>query len=108
MRADNIQRDSITDARDLIGMVPTRSLRDGRPIQVSQVERPLMVAKGSLVTMVLRGPAMLLTAQGRAQESGSKGDVIRITNTQSKQVVEAVVTGPGTAVVRSTSRLAMK
>jgi flagella basal body P-ring formation protein FlgA len=108
MRADNIQRDTITDAGDLIGMVPTRSLRDGRPIQISQVERPLMVAKGSLVTMVLRGPAMLLTAQGRAQESGSKGDVIRITNTQSKQVVEAVVTGPGTVVVRSASRLAMK
>ena len=108
LRADHIQRDTITDAKDLIGLVPTRSLRDGKPIQASQVRRPLMVAKGSLVTMVVRGPAMLLTAQGRAQESGSKGDVIRIANTQSKQVVEAMVTGPGTVVVRSASRLAMK
>ena len=108
LRADQIQRDTITDPKDLIGLETARSLRDGRPIRVSQVRRPVMVTKGSLVTMMLTGPTMLLTARGRAQESGSKGDVIRISNTQSKQVLEAVVTGPGTVVVRSANRLAMK
>ncbi len=108
LRADQIQRDTITDPKDLIGLETARSLRDGRPIRVSQVRRPVMVTKGSLVTMMLTGPTMLLTARGRAQESGSKGDVIRISNTQSKQVLEAVVTGPGTVVVRSATRLAMK
>ena len=67
-----------------------------------------MVNKGSLVTMTLTGPAMLLTARGRAQENGGKGDVIRITNTHSKQVVEAVVTGPGRVMVGFANRLAMK
>ncbi len=108
LRSDQIQRDTITDPTDLIGLETARSLRDGRPIRVSQVRRPVMVTKGSLVTMMLTGPTMLLTARGRAQESGSKGDVLRISNTQSKQVLEAVVTGPGTVVVRSANRLAMK
>ncbi len=108
LRNDRIQRDTITNATDLIGLVPTRSLGNGKPIRVSQVRRPLMVVKGSFVTMMLTGPTMLLTARGRAQENGSKGDVIRITNTQSKQVIEAVVTGPGTVVVGSANRLAMK
>ena len=108
MRADKIQRDTVTDPKDLIGLETTRSLRDGKPIRVSQVRRPVLVTKGSLVIMMLKGPTMLLTARGRAQESGSKGDVIGITNTQSKQLVEAVVTGPGTVAVRSANRLAMK
>ena len=108
VRADHIQRDTITDTKDLIGLETTRSLRDGKPIRVSEVRRPVMVTKGNFVTMVLRGPTMLLTARGRAQESGSKGDVIRITNTQSNQLVEAVVTGPGSVSVGSANRLAMK
>lgn len=108
MRADKIQRDTVTDPKDLIGLETTRSLRDGKPIRVSQVRRPVLVTKGSLVIMMLKGPTMMLTARGRAQESGSKGDVIGITNTQSKQLVEAVVTGPGTVAVRSANRLAMK
>ena len=108
MRADQLQRDTITDSKDLIGLVPTRSLRDGKPVRASHVRRPLMVAKGNLVTMVLKGPSMLLTARARAQESGSKGDVIRVANTQSKQVLEAVVTGPGTVAVGSAKILAMK
>jgi len=108
LRTDRIQRDTITDPKDLIGLEATHSLRAGKPIQVAQVRRPLMVTKGSLVTMMLTGPTMLLTARGHAQESGGKGDVIRITNTQSKQLVEALVTGPGTVVVRYANRLAMK
>ena len=108
MRADKIQRDTVTDPKDLIGLETTRSLRGGKPIRVSQVRRPVLVTKGSLVIMTLKGPTMLLTARGRAQESGSKGDVIVITNTQSKQLVEAVVTGPGTVAVRTANRLAMK
>ena len=108
LRTDQLQRDTITVATDLIGLVSSRTLGEGKPIRVSQVSRPVMVNKGSLVTMTLTGPAMLLTARGRAQENGGKGDVIRITNTHSKQVVEAVVTGPGRVMVGFANRLAMK
>jgi flagella basal body P-ring formation protein FlgA len=44
--------------------------------------------------MILRDGAMTLSAQARANDSGSIGDSIRVTNTHSNQVVEATVDGP--------------
>ena len=66
-----------------------------------------MVAKGSLVTIFLQAPKMVLTAQGKALENGSDGDVIRISNTQSKNIVEAEIIGHGKVAVRATAQLAM-
>ena len=107
MRVDRLQRDIVLDAADLIGKVPRRSLRGGEPIRASDVHRPLLVSRGDLVTMVLRGPAMLLTVRGRAQEDGSKGDTVRVSNTQSNNLVEAVVVGPNMVAVTGSSRLAV-
>ena len=57
--------------------------------------------------MFLQAPKMVLTAQGKALERGSNGDVIRISNTQSKKVVEAEIIGHGKVAVRATAQLAM-
>ena len=45
------------------------------------------------MTINLTTPVMQLTAQGKALQAGSKGDTIQITNVQSKQTIEARVTG---------------
>ena len=56
-------------------------------------------------------PMMQLTAQGKALDSGSLGEVIRVLNRRSKNIVEATVTAAGRAIVRvampSTTDLAM-
>ena len=93
VRADRVQRGIVHDAKNLVGMVPRRSLRSGTPIRVADVRRPVMVTKGSITIIVLRVPGMLLTATGRAQEDGSKGDAIRVSNTRNNTVLEAVVVG---------------
>ncbi|MEE9545090.1 MAG: flagellar basal body P-ring formation chaperone FlgA [Rhodospirillales bacterium] len=99
-RSSRLQRNIILAAEDLIGREPRRGLRAGIPVRASDVRRPVLVPKGGLVTMVLRMPSMVLTAQGRALEAGSDGDVIRVTNTQSNTVIEAVVAGAGRVSVR--------
>ena len=55
--------------------------------------------KRSLVTILYEVPRMTLTAKGRALEDGSNGEVIRVANTQSNTVVDALVVGPHTVVV---------
>ncbi len=100
VRTSRLQRDVVVDAADLIGKAPRRGLRAGTPVRTSQIRRPVMVPKGGLVTMVLHTPKMTLTARGRALEEGSDGDTIRVTNTQSSTVVEAVVIGAGEVTVR--------
>jgi flagella basal body P-ring formation protein FlgA len=91
----------IAAARDaLVGKAAVRGLRAGHPVFTRDVERPLLVAKDSLVTLVLQESHMRLTARGKALDSGSRGDVVRIVNEQSKQVVEGTVVAAGQVAVK--------
>jgi len=107
MRSSRLQSNIIVNESGLIGLTPRRGLRAGSPVQLSAVQRPILVAKGSLVTMILRAPKMLLTAQGKALENGADGDIIRITNSHSKTIIEAEVIASGRVAVRSTTLVAM-
>jgi flagella basal body P-ring formation protein FlgA len=102
-----VQNDIILHVDDLIGRTPKRGLRAGALIRSSEVQRPILVKKGSLVTMVLKTPLMVLTSQGRAVDPGANGDVIRITNTQSNKVVQAVVSAAGIASITPASQMTM-
>ena len=102
-----VQNDIILHVDDLIGKTPKRGLRAGALIRNSEVQRPILVEKGSLVTMVLKTPLMVLTSQGRAVDPGANGDVIRITNTQSNKVVQAVVSAAGVVSITPASQMAV-
>lgn len=106
--SSKMQRDWIIEPSDLIGMTATRTLPAGKPVRTAEVRRPLLVEKGSIVTMQLKTAMMSLTAQGRALENGSRGDIIRISNVQTNTVIEAEITGPGTARVETPVNLAMR
>jgi flagella basal body P-ring formation protein FlgA len=105
MRADRMQNDTISNANDLIGHTPKQGLRPGIPVRMAEVRRPVLVPRNGLVTMVLTSRFMTLTAQGVAQEDGSEGETIRVVNSKSRNVVEAVVVGPGRVTVRAASHL---
>ena len=107
VRSTRLQRDIILDAGDLVGKSPKRGLRAGRPVRASEVRRPLLVSKSSLVTIVLQAPSMLLTSQGSALEQGSDGDTIRVVNTQSNKVIEAQIIGHGRVTVLTLDAVAM-
>ena len=67
-------------------------MQPGRAIRSTNVRRPVLVEKGSLVTMSLDRPGMSLSARGKARDNGSEGDTVRIANAQSSNIVEARVT----------------
>ncbi|MCR6631174.1 MAG: flagellar basal body P-ring formation chaperone FlgA [Magnetospirillum sp.] len=106
-RAEAVRRDVVTDARQLVGQEPRLQVRQGAPVRLSDVRRPVLVPRNSTVTMVVKTPFMTLTAQGRASEEGGKGDVIHVTNLHSKRVVEAVVDGPGSVTVTPNGAVAL-
>ncbi|MGH7032171.1 MAG: flagellar basal body P-ring formation chaperone FlgA [Stellaceae bacterium] len=87
--------DTITDASQLIGKSAVHVLRPDQPVRAGDVQAPLLVRKGDLITIELRTPNMALTAQGKALEDGAAGASIRVTNTQSKRVIDVMVEGPG-------------
>lgn len=105
LRDEQVRADVVTDVADLIGREPRLQLRPGVAVRRAEIQRPVVVQKNSMVTMVLQTPFMKLTTQGKAVEDGGQGDVIRITNLQSKKTVEARVQGPGLVVVAAGPRV---
>lgn len=106
-RSERLQNDVISDAGQLIGLAAKRGLRVGQPIRTSEVRTPRLVTKGQIVTLIVQTPSMTLTSQGRAMEEGGRGDVIRITNTQSRTTVEGTINRSGVVTVRPASHLVM-
>jgi flagella basal body P-ring formation protein FlgA len=59
------------------------------------------VRRGDTVTMVYVAPGLQLTTRAKAMNDGGVGDTVRLTNLQSNKIVDAVVTGPGVAAIKS-------
>jgi flagella basal body P-ring formation protein FlgA len=99
LRADRLGADMLLQTSDLVGKTPRHALRPGEPVHASDVEVPLVVHRGSLVTILLETRALRLSAEGKAMDDGGMGAVIRVANTKSSRVIDAVVAGPGTVTV---------
>ena len=93
VRASEVRDHVITDEEELVGMAAKREIKADSAVHVSQLRRPVLIAKGALVTVELAQGGMSLSTQGKAQEEGSLGDVIRVTNIRSNKIIEATVNG---------------
>ncbi len=99
MERDRLPPDAVTDADQLLGKTPRRPLRPDEPILGSDIQMPILVHKGDLVTILLRTPMLQLTAQAKALEDGAKGSAIRVQNSKSDRIVDAVVVDIGMVTV---------
>jgi flagella basal body P-ring formation protein FlgA len=102
LRTDRVSADLLLQTSDLVGKAPRHSLRPGEPVHASDVEVPLVVHRGTLVTILLETPALRLSTEGKAMDDGGMGAVIRVANTKSSRVIDAVVTGPGLVTIGAT------
>jgi len=91
MHTAKLGRHAITDAAQLIGKSPRRSVRAGVIINMNNLGDPVTVEKGKLVAVVLRQGGMFLSISGRTLEAGGTGDVIRVENINSRKVIQAQV-----------------
>jgi flagella basal body P-ring formation protein FlgA len=107
VRVNRMGGDLLRDTSDLIGQTPRRLITENSPIRIRDLQQPQVVTKGSLVTMVLQQKSMTLTAQGKALEAGSDGQVIRVVNTMSNRTVEAVVIGPNQVSISKPGSIAL-
>lgn len=106
-REDQVSRDIVSDANRLVGTTPRTRLRAGDPIRENETRPPILVARNAQVIIRLMHGPMTLTAQGRAEEDGARGDVIRVKNLQSGKVIEATVQSPDVVAVSLGPRVAL-
>jgi flagella basal body P-ring formation protein FlgA len=95
-----LRKDTILSAEQLIGKSPRRVISENRPVRIADVEAPSIVDKGDLIRISFQTPFMEIRTVGEAMEEGASGQRIRIRNSESGIVVQAVITGPGEAEVK--------
>jgi flagella basal body P-ring formation protein FlgA len=94
-------------ARNLaVGMQMRRQARSGQALRVADLAKPDLVQRDDNVTLIYESSGLYLTIRGKAMENGTEGDVVNVTNLQSKRTVSGVVIGRGqVAISVATPRL---
>jgi flagella basal body P-ring formation protein FlgA len=98
-RIDGLDRDAVTSLDDIVGKSARHTLPPGRTVGTRDIREPQLVRRGRMVVMKYETSNMSITAHGTARENGTKGDSVRIRNSNSGKIVEAVVTGPDSVAV---------
>ena len=97
--ADAVLHGVVLEPQQIIGRELTRSLDAGSPLKVSQLRLPKLVRRGNLVTLVSGGAGLEVRMQGKVLGDGAAGDVVKVANLSSGQVVEGVVNPDGSITV---------
>lgn len=96
----DVQNNMIINKNDIIGMTPRRLVGAGKFIQMDDLIKPQLVQRGESVEITFTEGMLVLTAKGKALESGAKGDIVRVTNANSSRTVDATVVGQNQVIVR--------
>lgn len=90
-----LRKDTITDAKALIGQSPRFGVSAGRPIHQGEISAPLLIKRGDAVEMFYSTPYIKIKTSGVALEDGAKDALIRVKNSKSERAVSGRVDGPG-------------
>ena len=82
-----------------MGLVARRPLRAGSVVSLRDVTAPMVIKAGDLVTLTYENDGITLSLQAKAMAAAALGDAVMVENPTSRKVVQAVASGPGTAVV---------
>jgi flagella basal body P-ring formation protein FlgA len=94
LQRPKIEVAALTDMKAVVGMAARRALQPNQPLTTADLMKPEIVQRSGTVTIVYQAPGITLTLRGQAQEAGALGDTINVLNSESKRVVQAVVSGP--------------
>lgn len=96
-----MQDDNLRNMAAAIGLEVRQAMRPGQVMRASDLMKPQLVKRGEPVMLLYEVPGIVLTARGKAEDNGAIGDVVNVTNIQSKRIIQGIVTGPGQVKVTS-------
>lgn len=87
------------DISEVVGMLSTKTLLPGRTIPVAALKKPYAVTRGSKLRLVVNVGNLTISAGGSPMDDANIGDVIRVRNLDSGQIVNGTVMADGTVQV---------
>ena len=89
---DRISPGVVTDINDVLGKRLRTSIKQPNTIITRNMLRePVMVKRGNLVRIVLEKGPLRITTMGLSKQNGAFGDIIKVKNISSKNVIYAKV-----------------
>jgi flagella basal body P-ring formation protein FlgA len=86
-------------AASLTGRKASKVIQKGKIMGRQDIMETPDIATGSLVTITCGDEVMKLSTEGRAEEPGSAGDMIKVRNLKSKKIIMAKVVDNNTVEV---------
>jgi len=80
-RRDN----TLTDISDAVGLEVRSAVPKGRTLLASALRAPVVVRRGAQVTLVSAHGALSVTAPGRVNADGARGDLVQVTSLASNR-----------------------
>lgn len=96
-----VSRNIVRNKDKLVGMTPRSQIKEGNPIRLNEIERPVLIKRGSLVKIQFNTAKINLSTLGKALEKGGMGDVIQVKNNASNKLISAIVLGPNQVQVNT-------
>lgn len=99
----------MTEPSAAVGRQSRGFLKPGEMLTAREVEDKPIVNRGQPVTIWMRRGGLVIRASGKAQQAGGLGDrieVMRDGTHRTRDMVEAIVTGPGTVSVDTATQVA--
>ncbi|GAX59808.1 flagellar basal body P-ring protein [Candidatus Scalindua japonica] len=78
---------SFSSIDDLKGMITTTSVQPRIILTEHMVETPPTLKQGSIVKLIVKKSGFKIVTKGLAQQTGYKGDVIKVRNINSKKII---------------------
>lgn len=97
--ASQLRRDP-AQPQNMLGQVARTNIRSGNPIYSNQLEEKQVVERGDRVRIKVQTEGITISTVGVAQEAGSKGQTIRLVNTESSEEIYATVIGDQQAEIQ--------
>lgn len=107
VRQASLTGNIVAQPEDIIGSVTRRPLAANRPLRSTDLKPNLLTTRGDRVTIVATTANMRLSAVGIAMQNGAEGDLIQVTNTGSKKIIQGRVVGPNLVEVVTRGQLAL-
>ncbi len=88
-----------SELSEVTGMLSTKTLLPGRTIPVAMLKKPYTITRGSKLRLVVSVGNLTISAGGSPMDDANVGDVIRVRNLDSGQIVNGTVMADGTVQV---------
>jgi flagella basal body P-ring formation protein FlgA len=93
------EHDVARSMNQIVGMQLVRPIGPGQKLLLSDLTRPALVRKGTVVQAELSAGSLSIAGQVLAVDTGGAGEVVRVQNIASHLYLFARVTGPGRVMV---------